>query len=168
MKIERVTSLKVVGIIVNERLSATAHNKQFAVVMHSVDTLGGCYVATAFPLRHCTTRSNQRFFPRLHTSMVRFLLGGRSCETRRFSIGRKGLGVVTRACRWFSEVFSDDDSLFEGIIRPPDTWDSLCQFCPPPKIAQRKREKIVNNSAMDYSILLRFCTEFKHVTSEVL
>ena len=48
-------------------------------------------------------------------------------------------------------------------------WESSVSSDPPsPKIARKNALNFDNNSAADYSISLKFCTEFKRMTSEML
>ena len=50
-----------------------------------------------------------------------------------------------------------------GPRTPENGWTEI----PHPLKLCGVNEKIVNNSAVDYSISLKFCTEFKQMTSEV-
>ena len=51
-----------------------------------------------------------------------------------------------------------------GPRTPENRWAEM----PIPKIAQRKRCSIVNYSAVEYSISLKFCSKFKRMTPEML
>jgi len=56
-------------------------------------------------------------------------------------------------------------TLCPGSMHP---WEPSGQKCPTPYNCKVKTCQIVNNSAVDYSISLKFCTEFKRMTPEAL